>query len=107
MDRIRLLSLIGYTPNIHRCVSCGEKNKITHFSIRDNGIKCEVCAKTDKSVIYISEATLYAIRYIIMSEAKKIFSFSVPEASAEEIKLISKVYLDDKLEKAYRFEKIV
>ena len=42
-----------------------------------------------------------------MSEAKKIFSFSVPEDSKEELKLIAKVYLDEKLEKSYRFEKIV
>ena len=46
--KIRLLSLIGFTPNIYKCVSCGEKENITHFSIRDNGIKCETCSKTDK-----------------------------------------------------------
>lgn len=105
--KIRLLSLIGFTPNIYKCVSCGEKENITHFSIRDNGIKCETCSKTDKSVIRVCETTLYAIRYIVMSEAKKIFSFSVPEDSKEELKLIAKVYLDEKLEKSYRFEKIV
>ena len=105
--KIRLLSLIGFTPNIYICVSCGEKEKLTHFSIRDNGLKCEICAKTDKSVIRICEATLYAIRYIVMSEAKRIFSFNIPEGAAEELKLIAKVYLDEKLEKAYRFEKII
>lgn len=42
-----------------------------------------------------------------MSEAKKLFSFTIPEASVEELKLVSKVYLDEKLEKTYKFEKIV
>lgn len=89
------------------CTSCGEKENITHFSIKDNGIKCAVCAKLDKSVIKISNATLYAIRYIVLEDVKKIFSFSVPVASVEELNLIAKVYLDEKLEKNYRFEKII
>ena len=89
------------------CTSCGEKENITHFSIKDKGIKCAVCAKLDKSVIKISNATLYAIRYIVLEDVKKIFSFSVPVASVEELNLIAKVYLDEKLEKNYRFEKII
>ena len=104
---MRLLSLIGFTPNVMECKNCGTKENITHFSIKENGLKCKNCAKQDKSVIRISEATLYAIRYIIMSDAKKIFSFTVPQESVEELKLISKVYLEEKLEKAYKFEKIV
>lgn len=89
------------------CMSCGKKEDITHFSIKDNGIKCSSCAKLDKSVIHISNSTLYAIRYAVMSDVKKLFSFNIPDDSKEEIKLISKVYLDEKLEKTYRFDKIV
>ena len=89
------------------CTTCKTKEDISHFSIRDNGLKCEECSKLDKSVIRISNATLYAIRYIVMTDAKKLFSFSVPESSIEELKLIAKVYLDEKLEKTYKFEKII
>lgn len=105
--KIRLLSLIGFTPNVLSCTECGTKEDITHFSIKDNGIKCEKCAKIDKSVIQIQNSTLYAIRYAVMSDAKKLFSFCVPDTSVEELKLISKVYLDEKLEKTYKFERII
>lgn len=105
--KIKLLTLIGFVPNVLECTECKKKEEITHFSIKDNGIKCETCAKQDKSVIRISSATLYAIRYIVMSDAKKIFSFNVPESSVEELKLIAKVYLDEKLEKTYKFDKII
>lgn len=74
--------------------------------MKSNGLKCENCAKLDKSVIRISEATLYAIKYIIMAPAKKLFSFNVPESSIEELKLVSKVYMEEKLEKTYKFEKM-
>ena len=70
-------------------------------------MKCESCSKSDKSVIKVSEATLYAIKYIIMAPAKKLFSFSIPDESIEELRLISKVYLEEKLEKTFKFDKIV
>ena len=89
------------------CTNCGEKEELTHFSIKENGLKCEKCSKLDKCVIRISLETLHAIRYIVMSDLKKLFAFSIPEDSVEEMKLISKVYLEEKLEKSYKFEKIV
>lgn len=94
-------------PEVVKCVSCGSKEHLEYFSIKDNGIKCENCSKVDKSVIRINNSTLYAIRYIVMSDAKKLFSFSIPNSSIEELKLVSKVYLEEKLEKAYRFDKII
>ena len=104
--KIRLASLLGFTPDIKNCVNCGNKENLTYFSIKNDGLKCETCAKLDKSVIRISEATLYAIKYIIMAPAKKLFSFNVPGDSGEELRLIAKIYLEEKLEKTYKFDKI-
>ena len=36
--------------------------------------------------------------------AKKIFSFNVPEESIKELEIISKLYLNEKLEKEYKLE---
>lgn len=55
----------------------------------------------------MQNSTLYGVRYAIMSDLKKLFSFNIPEEALEELKLISKVYLDEKLEKTYKFEKII
>ena len=41
-----------------------------------------------------------------MAPAKKLFSFSVPSDSVEELRLIAKVYLEEKLEKSYLMENI-
>ena len=105
--KLRILSLIGFTPEVKVCTSCGTNENLEYFSVKDNGVKCSVCGKLDKSVIHISKGALYAIRYAIMSEAKKLFSFNVPENALEELKLVSKVYLDEKLEKSYKFDKII
>lgn len=96
--KIRLLCLLGFMPKTEKCVNCDEKEKIAFFSIADDGFKCTNCGKVDKSAISISATTVDAIRYIIKSPAKKIFSFDLPEECVKEISLISKIYLSEKLE---------
>lgn len=99
---LRLLSIIGFRPMIDECKNCKTKDDLTHFSFRDSGLKCSVCSKQDKGSIKISPTTKDAIRYIILANAKKIFSFEVPEETIKELEIISKVYLQEKLEKEYK-----
>ena len=100
--RIRLLSIIGYRPEIQECKICKQKENLNKFSIKDNGFKCANCAKTDKGAINMNETTKDAIRYAILADAKKIYSFLIPQESIEELKIISKIYLNEKLEKEYK-----
>ena len=99
---LRLLSIIGFRPNIEECISCKDKDKLTHFSFKDSGFKCLQCSKQDKGAIEISGTTKDAIRYIILANSKKIFSFDVPQDSVKELEIISKIYLQEKLEKEYK-----
>ncbi len=100
---LRLLSIIGFRPMIDECKNCKSKEDLTYFSFRDSGFKCSVCSKQDKGAIEISVTTKDAIRYIILADAKKIFSFEVPKETIKELEIISKIYLQEKLEKEYKF----
>lgn len=100
--RIRLMSIIGFRPNIDKCTNCGEKENISYFSLLDNGFKCTNCGKLDKSAVQISETTKDAIRYIVLSDAKKIYSFEINEEAKRELEIVSKLYLTEKLEKEYK-----
>lgn len=104
--KMRLLCILGYTPRIQACINCKEKENLNYFSIRDNGFKCEVCSRVDKSSIYMSESTKNAIKYIITSPAKKLYSFNLKNEALEEFKLISKIYFNEKLEKEYKLEEL-
>ena len=99
--KLRLLSIIGFRPVINNCKTCKSEKELTYFSLRDNGFKCKNCVQNDKGAIEISETTKDAIRYIILADAKKIFSFEIPEEAKTELILISKLYLNEKLEKEY------
>lgn len=99
--KIRLLSILGFRPVIDKCVNCKTKEKLRYFSFRDSGFKCEACGRQDKGAIEISDTTIKAIRYIILSDPKKIYSFELSEENKKELQLVSKIYLNECLEKEY------
>lgn len=108
--RIRLLALLGFIPRLAGCVLCNKKateigdEKV--FSIKDNGIKCDVCGRVDKGVVKISDVTYTSLLYILSSDAKKIFSFEIPDKDLEELKLLAQIYTNEKLEKEYKVMKL-
>ncbi len=106
--KLKLMCYLGFTPIVDKCSNCKNKEEVTlnHFSFIDNGLKCEVCSRQDKGAIEISEATLNAIKYIVLAPPKKLFSFNLSEESAKELELISKIYLNEKLDKEYKLEKL-
>lgn len=104
--KFRLLSLLGFFPQIEKCLVCGEHENLNFFSIQQNGFKCRTCGKQDTSAISINESTKNAIKYTFYSPPKKLYNFELKEESLEEYKLISKIYFNEKLEKEYKIEEI-
>ena len=108
--KVRMLALLGFVPKLANCYNCGKKAvEMTgdkYFSIKENGLVCDICARQDKGAIKISEVTYTSLVYILSSDAKKIFSFEIPENDLAELKLLSQVYFTEKLEKEYKIMKI-
>lgn len=102
--KLRLLCYLGFTPQIRQCVNCKNTENLNYFSLKDNGLKCEHCGKIDKGAIQISNATKTAIQYIVLADAKKLFSFSLSNENLQELNLVSKLYFNEKLEKEYKIE---
>lgn len=100
---LRLLAIIGFKPNVEDCMICKTKENLKFFSLKDDTLKCETCAKQDKGAVETSETVIDAIRYIILADAKKIFSFDIPKKEENDLELIAKLYLTEKLEKEYKF----
>ncbi len=99
--KLRLLSIIGFRPIVEKCANCGKNENLSYFSLKDNGLKCSTCGKLDKGAIAISDSTIKAIKYIIWAEPKKIFSFEMSEENKQELKILTKMYLNKCLEKEY------
>lgn len=54
----------------------------------------------------MSKNTKSAIEYIIGADIKKIYSFNIPDEDKKELILISRIYLNEKLEKEYKIEEL-
>lgn len=104
--KLRLLCILGFSPKIHSCANCKEKENIQYFSIKDDGIKCGACGKQDKSAITINESTKNAIIYTITAPDKKLYSFTIKDEALEEFNLVAKLYFNQKLEKEYKLENL-
>lgn len=103
--RIRLLGILGFVPRLDKCVGCDKSYKEIkelYFSLKDNGIKCENCKKLDKGALNISAVTYTSLVYILSSDAKKIFSFDIPEEAVNELSLLVDLYMTEKVEKEYK-----
>lgn len=99
--KIRLLCLLGFAPRIDKCTECQSEN-VSHFSFKDNGLKCDACGKQDTGSIRISESTKNALKYIILAPAKKIYSFNISDENKKQLEIIAKIYTNEKLEKEYK-----
>ena len=104
--KLRMLKILGFAPNVRECTCCKSKENLTHFSIIDNGFKCSSCSKQDTGSINMSDPTKNAIMYIMSADPKKIFSFELSEKCQKELELIANIYLNEKLEKEYKLEKL-
>lgn len=99
---IRLMSIIGFTPQIIECTECktvSSENML--FSSKLGGIICKECISKDKTAISISAGTLSALRYIVYSDMKKIFSFDVSDSVLCELKAVSSQFLLTHLNKKF------
>ncbi len=95
--KLKILCLLGFSPRINECVSCKENEDIRYFSIKDNGFKCGKCGGQDKGAISVSESTISAIKYIVLAPPKKLYSFNLKDESLEELKIIAKLYFQEKI----------
>ena len=102
--KMRFLTILGYSPRIQKCVNCNNEEKLNYFSLKNDGFKCEDCAKQDKSAILISESAKNAIKYTITAPPKKLYSFNLKDNGLKEFRLISNLFFNEKLEKEYKLQ---
>ena len=99
---LRLMSLIGYMPQVLECVNCGSKEKIHHFNIKMGGVLCDDCMHEDYYAYKLSQSGWYTLKYIIHSDLSKLFSFDLDEFILKELEIISEKYLSYHIEKDFQ-----
>ena len=103
---LRLMTLIGYAPNLDVCMVCGEtpeEGRPLRFSFSRCGIVCgkDSCARSAGDSMAVRKGTLSCLRHIAGSNEEALFSFHVDEDVQREISLLSERFVQDRMEKEY------
>lgn len=87
---LRLIMCLGYMPDVFSCANCGKEQYPFFFDIKNSNVLCNECGKTPYE---ISEPMMYAIRYILTCELKKLFSFELDDYLCRKLCDITKAYI--------------
>ena len=101
---LRLMSDIGYMPDVVACRSCGmfEPEEL-YFCIRDGGFFCADCFEngTASDYLKVKLPVLSAVRHIVLTDLGRIFNFRVSEGTQEKLSALAESYLLNHLERSF------
>ncbi len=101
---LRLMSEIGYMPDVLACKSCGvfEPEEL-YFSVEDGGFLCFDCFDDNGckwTKLRLPE--LSAIRHIVLADFDRLFNFRVSERAGDKLATFTEDYLLTHLERNFK-----
>lgn len=102
---LRLMSEIGYMPDILACRGCGSfEPEELFFSISDGRFFCKDCftGNSDSDFIKMKTPVLSAIRHIVLVDFDRLFNFRVSDRVMEKLSVSAESYLISHLERNFQ-----
>ncbi len=102
---LRLMSEIGYMPDIVACRACGRyEPKELFFGINDGAFYCCECFDGDLSVdfVKISLPVLNAVRHIVLADFDRLFNFRVSDRTMQSLMTLAEKYILSHLERGFK-----
>lgn len=94
VTELRTAVLSGYMPDLVACEGCGKfEDDIMYFDVRNGSLFCGDCKPQGEKLIWLDRTLLSAMRHIVYSEFKNLYSFTVPEESARRLADITGEYI--------------
>ena len=100
---LRLMAITGYEPELSGCAGCGDPEpERAYFYAPEGAVYCPDCVHSAPgAVTQLLPETLAAMRHIVYSQPKKIFSFTLGDKSAAQLAACSEQYLLLQLERGF------
>ncbi len=96
---LRLLSLIGYMPDLVACKKCVKYEKeLMYFDTLEGLLYCADCVPYRKDFALLNGTLIMAMRHIIYSDFDKLFSFTLPDDACIALSSVTEKYLINKTE---------
>ncbi len=100
---IRLMSIIGYTPDLIACSNCGEYEKPAYwFNFQSGNAVCTHCKpRGEEGETLLSKAAFLAARHIVYAPMEQLFSFRIGENALIELSVAAEKYTVTQMDKVY------
>ena len=93
ITEMRTAVLCGYSPNLVACDECGKfEDGVMYFNTHEGNIYCGECGN-EGSGYPIDRTLLSALRHITYSDFSKLYSFEIPNDSADKLSIITENYI--------------
>lgn len=102
---LRTMAEQGYCPELAFCGSCQREwspGETVFFSQENHGILCGSCAVGVRDAVRISEAALYAMRYIVSAPMGKLYTFTVSPSVLGELERVVHTYTAKNTDKKFK-----
>ena len=97
---LKLLSMTGYMPDLIACNDCGKyESDIFYFDISNGSLLCEDCIRKQHLTANITSPVLAAMRYIVFSDATKIYNFTLGKKNTAYLNGITDAFVQYHLDK--------
>lgn len=103
---LKFLVLLGIYPNFFKCSSCQDK-KAMFFDYKEGGVICSKCKENDPHIFKLSEDTIKAYKYIVLSDIKSVFNFKVNDRVLNEMKRLNSSFLKFHMDKKIKSESFI
>ena len=93
ITELRIASICGYMPNLIACKNCGKfEDNVMYFTLSDGSLSCSECKPSEENIA-INKTVLSALRHIVFSEFKNLYSFEIPENDADLLSFVTERYI--------------
>lgn len=99
---LRALCINGEGPQVFQCVSCGDRERPSVFSVKKGGLVCSGCSQDVIDGMVLDTSALYSMQYIESSKIEKLYTFVVSEKVLEELEHVMQRYTDVYIEKRFK-----
>lgn len=102
---LRTMAEEGYCPQLYACTCCGTDELTAgeiYFSQEYHGILCGSCAAGVRDAALLSDAALYAMRYIVAAPMGRLYTFEVSGNVLAELKKIIFAYTAKNTDKRFK-----
>ena len=100
---MRLISALGYKPNLDACAVCGKQNPVEPVLGTDSGhICCRSCRNASVgNTKYQDDKSLAALRHIISAKPKSIFPKDIDGESLDKLEMATEEFFKSHTDRAF------